>query len=259
MTFDCHVHLPSPGAGTTWEWQPCTPDTAAAVRYLRRCGVDRALANSMRGEVARTPEEMVAGNDEAMAAARDYPDLFVPACLVNTSFAAEAQDEIRRCHEAGMVWIGELCGYAGGYTYDTEAFAQAAALASDLDMVVQIHDERADDMERLCREFPRVEWVLAHLGDSPRQCTERCETAARNPNLYLDICGHGYQRMGILELAVRCAGPDRVLFGSDYTINDPAGVIVRVQRADFDDDTKARILGGNVVRMLTARGWRASQ
>ena len=33
----------------------------------------------------------------------------------------------------------------------------------------------------------------------------RCETAARTPNLHLDICGHGFQRMGILELAVRAA------------------------------------------------------
>jgi hypothetical protein len=39
--FDCHVHLPSPGLKMTWEWQPFTPDLPAAVRYLRRCGVDR--------------------------------------------------------------------------------------------------------------------------------------------------------------------------------------------------------------------------
>jgi uncharacterized protein len=257
MIFDCHVHLPSPGTGTTWEWQPCTPDTAAAARYLRRCGIERALANSMRGEVARTPEEMVAGNDEALAAAAEHPDLFVPACLVNTDLAEQALAEIRRCHGAGIVWIGELCGYVGGYTYDTEAFARAAALASDLNMVVQIHNEKADDMERLCREFPKVQWVLAHLGDSPRECIARCEVAERNRNLHLDICGHGYQRMGILELAVRLAGPERVLFGSDYTINDPAGVIVRVQLADFDDGTKAKILGGNTLRLLSERGWRA--
>jgi hypothetical protein len=64
--------------------------------------------------------------------------------------------------------------------------------------------------------------------------------------------------MGILELAVKVAGADRVLFGSDYTINDPAGVIARVQKADFDDETKGKVLGGNVVRMLGERGADAS-
>ena len=254
MILDCHVHLPSPGLGRAWEWAPCTPDVDAAVRYLRRCGVERAIANSMRGEVATTPEEMMAGNDEAAAQARRHV-MLIAACLVNTNFAEEALSEIKRCHtELGMVWLGELCGYVGGYTYDTEAFARAMRLASDLNLVVQIHCEGWEEMSRLCREFPRVPFVLAHLGDPPEECRRRCELAARHANLHLDISGHGFQRMGILELAVRCAGPERVLFGSDYTINDPAGVIVRVQLADFDGRTKELILGGNAMRLLAERG-----
>jgi predicted TIM-barrel fold metal-dependent hydrolase len=254
MILDCHVHLPSPGLEETWEWYPCTPDVPAAVRYLKHCGMDRALANSMRGEMARTPEEMRAANDEAMQAAQQHPDLLVPACLVNTNFAEEALAEVNRCRRAGLVWIGELCGYAGGYTYNTEGFARLAALATDLNMVLQVHVDDTPEMDRLCREFPRLTWVLPHLGDNPKECLARCELAATHKNLYLDICGHGFQRMGILEYAVKCAGPDRVLFGSDYTINDPMGVIVRILKADFDDETKAKLLGGNAARLLEARG-----
>jgi hypothetical protein len=207
----------------------------------------------MRGEMAKTAPEMIAGNNEAAQAAREHP-MLTPACLVNTDLDGDALAEIRRCRdELGMVWIGELCGYVGGYKYDTEGFAKAMALASDLNMVVQIHSE-GTEMDRICAEFPKVTFVLAHLGDSPDECRERCALAAKHENLYLDICGHGYQRMGILELVVKEAGPDRVLFGSDYTINDPAGVIVRVQKADFDDETKAKVLGGNVVRLLAERG-----
>ena len=211
------------------------------------------MANSMRGEVAKTPEEMVAGNDEALRAARDFPDMLVPAALINTNFGEKAVAEIRRCREAGIVWIGELCGYAGGYTYDTDNFSRAAALAGELNMVVQVHVDDTPDMDRLCHEFPQVTWVLPHIGDHVQECLARCELAAKHRNLYLDICGHGYQRMGILEYAVKCAGADRVLFGSDYTINDPAGVIARVQKADLDEETKAKVLGGNVGRMLQER------
>jgi len=253
MIFDCHVHLPSPALGGSFEWEPFTPDLAAALRYLRRCGVDRAVAHSARAVKATTREELIAGNDETLAVARDHPDALVPACQINTNFAEDSLAEIRRCHEAGVVWIGELCGYIGGYTYDTQAFAEAAALASDLNMVVQIHAD-ASGMDRLCGEFGKVTWVLPHPGDSRENIAIRCELAAKHPNLYLDLCGSGVQRMGVLDLAVRCAGPDRVLFGSDYTVNDPAGIIATIQASYLSDEVKAKILGGNVVRMLEERG-----
>lgn len=61
--------------------------------------------------------------------------------------------------------------------------------------------------------------------------------------------------MGILEQAVRVAGADRVLFGSDYTINDPAGVIARLDKSNFDVETREKVLGGNLARLLTEHGW----
>ena len=253
--FDCHVHLPSPGLRLTWEWEPFTPDVEAAVRYLKDCGVGRILANSVRGEVARSVAEMIAGNDESAEIARQYPDFVVPACLVNTHFPEEVLREVERCHdELGMVWIGELCGYAGGYSYDTPAFAEMLQLATELDMVVHIHDDDYQDVSRLCTRFPHTTFVLAHLGESPADVRARIGLAAVHPNLYLDICGNGFERMGVLELAVETAGPERVLFGSDFTINDPAGVIARIQKSRLDEATRRKVLGDNLRRLLGERG-----
>ena len=224
--------------------------------YLRRCGVSGIVASSTRALLAQTPGEVAAGNDEAAQAARAYPGFIIPACQVNTNFPKDALAELRRCRETlGMVWLGELCGYIGGYAYNTQAFGDLLRLATDLDMVVQIHNDSASDMARLCGDFAETTFVLAHLGDSPEEVEARIALAGRFPNLYLDICGHGYQRMGVLELAVRQAGSGRVLFGSDYTINDPAGVIARIQAADLDRTTKAGLLGENVSRLLHEHGW----
>ena len=128
-------------------------------------------------------------------------------------------------------------------------------LADELNMVVHIHNDDARDMARLCREFPGITFVLAHLGDSPEEVRERIDLTTHYRNLYLDISGHGYQRMGILERAVRVAGADRVLFGSDFTINDPAGVIARLTVSNLDSDTREMILGGNLQRLLIDHGW----
>jgi len=255
FVFDCHVHLPSPGLQYTWEWQPHTADIPQAILYLQHCGIDRILANSVRGEIARTVNEMVAGNDEVARAVNSYPDFIIPACLINTNFPEAALKELERCrNECGMVWVGELCGYTGGYAYNTPAFSDLVRLATKLDMVVHIHNDDIDDMERLCRSFPGTTFVLAHLGDEPEQVTRRIGLAARYPNLYLDICGNGFERMGVLEYAVRVAGPERVLFGSDFTINDPSGVKARIEHSDLDEPTRRKILGGNLVRLLAEHG-----
>jgi predicted TIM-barrel fold metal-dependent hydrolase len=86
-------------------------------------------------------------------------------------------------------------------------------------MVVQIHDDSAADIARLLAGFPGATFVLANLDDSPEGVEERIGLAARFPNLYRDISGHSYQRMGVLELAVQQAGSERVLFVSDYTLS----------------------------------------
>ena len=254
--FDCHVHLPSPGLQYTWEWQPNTPDIPNAVKYLKQCGIHRILANSVRGEIAKTIDEMVAGNDEIAQAAISYPNFIVPACLVNTNFPEAAFKELERCHEIlKIVWIGELCGYAGGYFYDTPAFSDLVRLAIRLNMIIHIHNDDVDDMGRLCTSFPEATFVLAHLGDEPEQITRRISLAAHYPNLYLDICGNGFERMGVLEYAVRIAGQERVLFGSDFTINDPSGVIARIEHSNLDIPTRQKILGGNLAHLLAKHKW----
>jgi len=255
MIFDSHVHIPSPETGLTAEWHPFTPDLEAAVAYLRRCRVGRAIAGCTRALRAQTPEEMVAGNNETAGAVRDYPDLFVPTCQVKPSFGAAALDEVRRCHdELGMVWVGELFTTAMNIPNGNDALAEVVRTAAQLHMVAQVHSDDTSAMDWLCTEFPEATLVLPHPGDSPQETAEKCGLAAKHPNMYIDLSGHGVQRMGVLDLAVRCAGPERVLFGSDYTINDPAAVIATIQASYLDEDTKAKILGTNVVRMLAERG-----
>jgi len=53
---------------------------------------------------------------------------------------------------------------------------------------------------------------------------------------------------------VKTIGPDRVLFGSDFSINDPATVIARIKHAFLSEDEKAKILSLNVRELLKKAG-----
>ncbi len=249
MIVDCHVHIPSPGS--TWEWAPFTRDLDACVRYLKRCGVEKAVANSVRAVTAESPEDVRRGNDETFEAADKYGGFFIPASIANPGCRG-ALEELDRCREKGSVWLGEICGYAAGFRYNTPQFEKLVAKAIELDMVVQLHATGAE-MRRLCERFPGGTFILPHPVSRKDEIAERVEAMKDLPNLHLDLCGHGYERMGVMELAARI-DPKRVLFGSDYTINDPAAVIARVRHSYLSEEDKALILGGNALRLLHERG-----
>ena len=56
--------------------------------------------------------------------------------------------------------------------------------------------------------------------------------------------------MGMLEYAVQTVGPDRVLFGSDFSINDPSTVIARIESSFLTEDQKEAVFSRNLERLL---------
>ena len=65
----------------------------------------------------------------------------------------------------------------------------------------------------------------------------------QNPNCCIDTSGYGHDRVGMLEYAVKTIGPDRILFGSDFSINDPSTVIARVHNAFLTEEQRRKSLG----------------
>ncbi len=254
MILDCHVHGPAED-GTFWQWHPVTKDAEDMIRYLRACGVDRAVVSCAGSQRSKTPEDLSIGNDMAFSLSERCPDFVVPSCLVNPNFPEASLKELDRAAQRGVRWVGELCGYIAGYEFtrpDGSATAQFAGLverAISLGMVLHLH-AATEEMGHLAEAYPQATFVIAHIGDSVRLCTERIDMVAAHRNVSLDISGHGHERVGILELAVERIGAERVLFGSDFTINDPGGVIARVQRAYLSDDDREQILHLNVERLL---------
>lgn len=45
-------------------------------------------------------------------------------------------------------------------------------------------------------------------------------------------------------------GPDRMIFGSDWPMVDPAAEIEAIRRLELHPDDEAAILGGNLARIL---------
>ena len=107
-------------------------------------------------------------------------------------------------------------------------------------------------VEALCQAVPELSFVLAHPGGGKDEILPRVALVARLPNLHLDISGSGIDRLGMLRRAVDTAGKEKILFGSDYPINNPAVYVHGLLFESLSDDERTAIFAGNFLRLTGA-------
>jgi aminocarboxymuconate-semialdehyde decarboxylase len=113
--------------------------------------------------------------------------------------------------------------------------------------------------------FPRIRWVLSHLGGAVPYLAERldrgfrafpdCRTNIdRPPSEYLKTWYYDTVNFDrdALELAVKFAGADHVLAGSDYPhqIGSIPSMKASLSAIRVSDEERAAIFGGNAARLL---------
>ena len=247
--FDAHLHTPSEN-GENFQWNLVTRNMSEFVAYLDKCGVRRGVISAARSNTALKPEDYQAGNREVAKYAERYKGRFRPSCVITPARIDDALREIEVCHsQLGFRWLGEFCNYMTGYKYDTPEWAQVMHLAAKLGMVIQIHTN-TQEMRYLAERFPDNTIVFPHFGGSKKDIEERFNIVAAHKNCSMDVSGSGIERVGILEKAVKEIGSDRVLYGSDFTINEPSAVLARIDNAFLTEQDRENILFRNVERLL---------
>jgi aminocarboxymuconate-semialdehyde decarboxylase len=113
--------------------------------------------------------------------------------------------------------------------------------------------------------FPRISWVLGHLGGAIPYLAERLDRGFRAfaecrqhiatpPSEYLRRFYFDTVNFdpSALQLALRFAGPDHILAGSDYPhqIGSPRAMLESIRSLGLSGASEALILGGNARRLL---------
>jgi len=249
--FDAHLHCPSESADV-WQWYPVTKTFEEFAAYLDRCGVQRGIINNVRCQLAKTPKDFIEGNREVARHVEKHKGRFIGACVVNPLFIDESLREIEDCRkQLGFLWVGELCNYTVPYPYTIREFESLVGQVVKMNMVLDVHTD-LEEMEYIIQKYPQATIVFPHFGDSHEyeHIFKRIDLVARNSNCYLDTSGSGHDRVGMLEYAVKTVGADRVLFGSDFSINCPATVLARINHAFISEEQKRKILAGNLEALL---------
>jgi predicted TIM-barrel fold metal-dependent hydrolase len=173
---------------------------------------------------------------------------------VNPHFEKESLAELDRCVRDGpmvgvKLWIAMVCS--------RPELDPIARRAGELRVPVLQHcywrteanlpdESNPADLAQLAARHPQVSFICAHTGND----WERGIRAIRSAkNVWAEISGCD-PTAGMVEMAVRELGPQRVLYGSDAGGRSFASQLAKVYSADLPAQTKQWILRDNLKRLL---------
>jgi uncharacterized protein len=244
--IDFHAHLDD-----RWFDQPM-PAEAEFIADMDRFGIEAACIFTMQGYYGDCRKH----NDALAARARRHPDRLIPFATVDPKLGREAVDELERCLAdpifRGVKFHPWLQAFAPSMVRPTitELFRCAARHG----VSVVFHDgtppyATSFQVAAAARWVPEATVVLGHGGLSD-YVVAAGQLARDIPNLYVCICG---PHAGEVPYLVETAGPEKVLFGSDFGFSDwtiLADFLDNVLQSDVNPQTKNRILYDNAARLL---------
>jgi len=273
-------------------------DIAYRDGVLREHGVDTQIVTlTTPGTHVEEPKEAMKlatlVNDEIKKAMDGYGRRFVGLATLPLNDPAASVKELRRaCEDLGMRGA-MLFSNVNGVALSDKRFWPLYEVANDLRAVLYIHPTNPVSVEMMkefwlmplvgflfdttlaaaslvfsgvVERFPRIRWVLTHMGGAIPYLAERldrgyrafseCRTnIPRPPSDYLRTFYYDTVNFDpdAVRLAIRFAGVDRILAGSDYPhqIGSIPLMLETIERLKLEESERAAILGGNAAKLLS--------
>ncbi|HRE80923.1 MAG TPA: amidohydrolase family protein [Opitutaceae bacterium] len=220
----------------------------------RAVNIEWTVVSPLTSLLPRGRADAVAGNQEALEIIPKTPGLlqWVVVNPLQPESYDQAAEMLTKPHCMGIkIHPEEHC-------YPIKEHGRALLeFAARHRAVVLTHSGEANslpaDFVPFMNELPEATLILAHIGASEGDAIDlqvRAVQASKHGNIYADTSSARSVWSGLIEWAVREAGADRVLFGSDTPLYSAAAQRARVDCADLTVAQKERVLVGNARRLL---------
>jgi uncharacterized protein len=250
--IDCHAHLQFHSS----------PDYQEKDRRLieaaDKLGIDQLCASILTPKRPATLEGFRQCNAFLVEGIGRFPGRVLGYCYVNPGYTREAVEEIRRCVEEHS--------FIGVKLYN-EHFADDPVVFPIVETTIQLgvpilhhaghshyfnkeqpHISDGARIAALARRYPEATLICAHIGGGGDwEWTIKALRHARN--VFLDTSGSVVDE-GMVDMAVRVLGVDRILFGCDMSMTASVG---KIRAANLTEEERQRVLGGNMQRILAMR------
>ena len=257
--IDVHVHFLHAKCGRK-NWAAVN---AARLRAGETIGISCHVSSILGsfGHLSPTyfpsPPDVQLGNDEMLAIQNREGERVRTYVVVNPNYTDHALAEIERCASLGAVGLK----LAASRRADDPLLDPVIEAAREHGFPVLHHiwqhrrhdwpnQEASDAVElgRLAARHPDVNFILAHIGGGGDYM--HTNPAVRElPNVYLDISGSGVDR-GMLDLALEAVGAERMLFGTDLTMETGLAKLRALGVIGLDRDAMSAIRWRNAARIF---------
>jgi len=257
--IDAHTH-PMLGLDDQIVASPHPPEVYRSLVSFTRVVRAAALTIAPTGDLDMTR----ARNDAVLKLARESGGFFYPVCSVHPADDTKALEEIDRVARAGAAWL-KLHPNTQHFDVAEPAVAGVVRKAAEYGIPVLFDAYSPWDANQpgkfvdLAMAVPEAKLILAHAHGPGFPQLLVYDILARyewwQRRVWFDISATGPLLAGSpfadqFTWVLRKIGIDRVVFGSDYPIDDPLTAIRAVATLGFTDQEQAAILHDNAAGLL---------
>jgi predicted TIM-barrel fold metal-dependent hydrolase len=227
--------------------------------YIR--SIDKMLEVMDRYEIARACVSSLKaiqydyreGNRELKSIVAQFPERFIPFCVVHPRDWGVAEPELEKCITDWGWKALKLHPVDQAFPADCLSARDIIARAAELGIVVAIHSSMDDcahpcRIGNLARDFPETTFIMVHMGKM-LYWTDALEEAIKYDNIILDTTDAMFSD-GLVETCVERIGPERLVCGTNLPVSYPGPNLERIRIARIPAAQKEMIMGRNIERIL---------
>jgi len=231
-------------------------------KSCERLGITRAAVSSIFG---KNVKDIRAGNDIVLSAMKAFPNRILGQCFINPGFAKESLEEIDRCVDQGMVMLGELYD---AYKINDPVYYPIIERCIKHKIPLMLHGVTTlgnwrpgylptnppnssvpEDYVDIGKRYPEAMIICGHIGGGGNW-EYMCRVLKKAPSIYLDTSG-SVSDEGMIDMAVKYLGVDRLLFATDINYETGVG---KIMWADVTESDRKKIFFDNFNNLLRKAG-----
>jgi len=278
--IDFHVHITPPEISANWqdllEKEPTfephftmlskNPINVFAtaeetVSMLDSAGFDMAV---VFGLGFRDPGLCRMVNDYVIEKVRQFPTRLVGFMSVSPG-AKDVGREIARCHDAGLIGVGEICPSAQNFTLDDKGEMRAfvgACKERNLPLILHANEPVGHSspkknatslrqIESFIEDSQGLRVILSHLGGGLLFYETMPKLREKFRNVFYDTAAMPFlYDSSVYHAALALGLSEKIIFGSDFPLLHPSRYMPSLET--LPANARDQILGGNAKRLLAS-------